>query len=274
MTVHRIGQIEVFEIDQNIDHYTRKEREKVINGHFKKEYQGKEVNYLLNGEEINAAINHITRNNFKARQHSNKYESNKAFKTRNDIVFSGDYMNLISNIPYIYSNDEKKANQNIHHKKDNKWHYFQKVILCNNILFSVNIDIIERKNRFYIYNVKLKEVDAPTIRRSKISTSYETSISKYNADLKDDFTLHKIWIDESILSVILEHFNDSEVRLEAVHKTIKNQTDCYFIDGDQVLPVPIEELDPQLQHILQETIAQELESSQQKDTHLKEREER
>ena len=39
MAVHKIGSIEVFEIDQNIDQYTRKQREQIINDLFKKEYQ-------------------------------------------------------------------------------------------------------------------------------------------------------------------------------------------------------------------------------------------
>lgn len=52
MSVHKIGQIEVFEIDQNIDQYTRKEREEFINELFKQKYQGKEIKYLLNGDEI------------------------------------------------------------------------------------------------------------------------------------------------------------------------------------------------------------------------------
>lgn len=54
MSVHKIANIEVFEINQNIDQYTRKEREEFINELFKQEYQGKEISYLLNGQEIKA----------------------------------------------------------------------------------------------------------------------------------------------------------------------------------------------------------------------------
>lgn len=38
MAVHKIGSIEVFEIDQIIDQYTRKQREQIINDLLKKEY--------------------------------------------------------------------------------------------------------------------------------------------------------------------------------------------------------------------------------------------
>ena len=57
MSIKKVGSIEVYELDENLDKYTRKEREEYINELFKQEYQGKEISYLLNGEEIKALIN-------------------------------------------------------------------------------------------------------------------------------------------------------------------------------------------------------------------------
>ncbi len=57
MSMKKVGSIEIYELDENLDKYTRKEREKYINELFKQEYQGKEISYLLNGEEIKALIN-------------------------------------------------------------------------------------------------------------------------------------------------------------------------------------------------------------------------
>lgn len=57
MIVHKIGQIEVFEIDQNIDQYTRKEREEFINELFKQEYQGKQISFIKCGNTFSALIN-------------------------------------------------------------------------------------------------------------------------------------------------------------------------------------------------------------------------
>ena len=74
MSMKKVGSIEVYELDENLDKYTRKEREEYINELFKQEYQGKEISYLLNGEEIKALINQKTRRNFRAYQHSGKYE--------------------------------------------------------------------------------------------------------------------------------------------------------------------------------------------------------
>ena len=47
MSMKKVGSIEVYELDENLDKYTRKEREEYINELFKQEYQGKEISYLL-----------------------------------------------------------------------------------------------------------------------------------------------------------------------------------------------------------------------------------
>ena len=82
MSMKKVGSIEVYELDENLDKYTRKEREEYINELFKQEYQGKEISYLLNGEEIKALINQKTRRNFRAYQHSGKYETKKSYNAR------------------------------------------------------------------------------------------------------------------------------------------------------------------------------------------------
>ena len=176
MSMKKVGSIEVYELDENLDKYTRKEREEYINELFKQEYQGKEISYLLNGEEIKALINSTTRINFRAYQHSGNFETNKSYRTRQNIAFSGDYIDMISNIPYNYSKDEHKEYQKRHHK-NNKWHYFTKIIKCNNCYYSVNIDIVERNSNYYIYNTKLKEVDAQALSPGMIPTSSATNIS-------------------------------------------------------------------------------------------------
>ena len=121
-------------------------------------------------------INSTTRINFRAYQHSGKFETKKAYNVRRNIAFSGDYIDMISNTPYNYSKDEYKEYQKKHHK-NSKWHYFIKIIKCNNCFYSVNIDIIERNGNYYIYNTKLKEVDAQALSLGMISTSSTTNIS-------------------------------------------------------------------------------------------------
>lgn len=176
MSMKKVGSIEVYELDENLDKYTRKEREEYINELFKQEYQGKEISYLLNGEEIKALINQKTRRNFRAYQHSGKYETKKSYNARQNIAFSGNYIDMISNTSYNYSKAESKVHQKRHHK-NNRWHYFNKIIKCNNCFYSVNIDVLEKDNNYFIYNTKLKEVDAPALNRSMISTSSVINIS-------------------------------------------------------------------------------------------------
>ena len=40
MSMKKVGSIEVYELDENLDKYTRKEREEYINELFKQEYPG------------------------------------------------------------------------------------------------------------------------------------------------------------------------------------------------------------------------------------------
>ena len=171
----KVGSIEVYELDENLDKYTRKEREEYINEFFKQEYQGKEISYLLNGEEIKALINQKTRRNFRAYQHSGKYETKKSYNARQNIAFSGNYIDMVSNTLYDFSEDEHKKYQKGHHY-DSNWHYFYKIIKCNDCFFYVIIDILERNGNYYIYNTKLKEVDAPALYRGVISTSSTNNI--------------------------------------------------------------------------------------------------
>ena len=120
MTVHKIGSIEVFEIGQNIDQYTRKEREEFINELFKQEYQGKEIGYLLNGTEIKALIDSISRKNINAKKHTGyKSENRREFNKKQDVVFSGDYLELVDNMNYQETYNELKSGQNKYHKQPN-----------------------------------------------------------------------------------------------------------------------------------------------------------
>lgn len=177
MSMKKVGSIEVYELDENLDKYTRKEREEYINELFKQEYQGKEISYLLNGEEIKALINQTTRKNYKAYQHSDKFECRNAYNTRQDIAFSNDFIPLISNANFKRQSLEHYAGQSGSHRQNNHWYYFNKIIFCNDNLYNVIIDILERNGNYYIYNTKLKEVDARALNPGMISTSSTTNIS-------------------------------------------------------------------------------------------------
>lgn len=172
MLIKRIGDVEIYEIDKNLKRCTRKEREIIINELFKNEYIGKEIHYLLNGKEINAIVNSITRRNFFAIRHGfNQKESYKEINIKHNIVFSGDFINLISNAKYNSSNKELKLGINKQHIKNNLWHTFIKDIVINYEEYRMYLNIRESENKYYIYNLRLKNIkrDARSDLRAKLA---------------------------------------------------------------------------------------------------------
>ena len=256
MTVHKIGQIEVFEIDQNIDEYTRKEREQFINELFKQEYQGKEIKYLLNGDEINALINNTTKHNFRSYQHSGKYENKKGFKTRQDIAFSGDYLNLIEDMSYDNTKLELKIGQNKYHQKNNKWHYFTKTILCNQKIYTINLDILEKNKKYYIYSINAKEVESLAKCQRLVSTSFINNISQINEDIKGKYILNREWIDDDLFKVVIKN-PKNPFYVEAVCKTVKKKIEYYITNGQHVYPIQKGDIEKEALNLILETIENE-----------------
>ena len=104
-------------------------------------------------------------------------ETFNEFKKRQDIAFSNDFIPLISNTNFKIQSLEHYAGQSDSHRQNNHWYYFNKIIFCNDNLYNVIIDILERNGNYYIYNTKLKEVDARALNPGMISTSSTTNIS-------------------------------------------------------------------------------------------------
>lgn len=155
--IEKIGEIEVYQINENLNGLSLKEREKRINEIFKNRYLGKEVKYFLNNKEIHALINAMTRKNITSKKHGGvAIESKKGFKTKLNLIISNDFIKVLNNAKYFKSKEHSKSFENRNHKKENEWHYFKKKIIVNEILYEVVVDIKERNGRFIIYNMKLK----------------------------------------------------------------------------------------------------------------------
>lgn len=230
MTVHKIGSIEVFEIDQNIDQYTRKQREKQIENMFRNQYQGKEITLIRCGNSISALINRITRNNHTVKRHShNQRESNLEYKKRQDLTFSGDYLELISDLTYVNSQRDNYPSQSRSHTTNTVWHYFKKEIICQNHKFKVILDVRENDGRYTIYNTKLKEVPFPP-RNQPLQNMLATSSVDIIANQKNNYNQNDIqieWINNNILKIIKE-FKAAGVTVSAVYKTIKKEVNYYI----------------------------------------------
>lgn len=153
--VAKVGEIEVYYIDEDLEKLSKKERIKRIDELFKKEYQGKQIKYLLNNKEIRALINSITRSNISSRIHGGSVnETNKEFSIKQGIILKGDYIKLISELDYIRTSEDKRKENHINYK----FHYFKKVIMCNKRYYEVVVDIREHAKGFIIYNTKIKEI--------------------------------------------------------------------------------------------------------------------
>ncbi len=217
MSMRKVGSIEIYTLDENIDQYTRKEREKIINELFKNEYQGKEISYLLNGDEINALITQKTRKNFLSRHHSEYVEHKRSFNTKIDIAFSGDLKELMENANYTASARERKVGQNEIHREHNQWFYFEKNILCNNRYFLAKIDILKQDERYYLYHIKLKEVDNP-INRDQTSTSSMDNIPQENEKIKNGERHLCSGLDTQIQDAQMKVTNDKNGNFQSIKK--------------------------------------------------------
>ena len=260
MTVHKIGSIEVFEIDQNIDQYTRKQREKQIENMFRNQYQGKEITLIRCGNSISALINRITRNNHTVKRHShNQRESNLEYKKRQDLTFSGDYLELISDLTYVNSQRDNYPSQSRSHTTNTVWHYFKKEIICQNHKFKVILDVRENNGRYTIYNTKLKEVPFPPRNQpvqNKLATSSMNHISQSDEKIKEKYILNREWMDDDLFKVVIKN-PENPFYVEAVCKTVKKKIEYYITDGQHVYPIQKGDIEKQALNLILETIENE-----------------
>ena len=216
---------------------------------------------MLNNEEIKAVINKITRKNFGTRIHSKyKSENISEFQKKHDIAFSNDYLSLISNMKYQSTSNELKSGQNKYHKQTNLWHNYNKLIIVNQIIYKVKLNLREDKGRFYIHNVKLKEVDVPVIGLTRDSAINSGRLSPLKSiipnnikDLQKNLEIPMEWIDENTLKLeIVDPIN--KLTTIAVCKTIKKSMEFYLTDGQQVESIKEKDLDAQLLHQFYEKV--------------------
>lgn len=155
-----VNYIEHYNVDEKIYDLTFNEREKMCKKIFKDYYTGNTVKYFINGKFVDALIDDTTKNNFFAPSHKgHRSETRRALRLRCNIACNGEYLNLIGNMKYKYSKKELKEGQNAIHSSKNVWHYFTKYIVCKNHVYEVTSCIRENKNKYYLHNTKLKEVD-------------------------------------------------------------------------------------------------------------------
>ena len=123
---------------------------------FQEEYQGKSVVYDKEGKSLIVNTKKDTRKKF---LWTDSKVWNRMRKIKIGIGFEGDYLHLISNVNFLFSSNERKPGQSKFHKNTNAWHYFDKLILCDEVPFRVLIDVRESKNHeFSIHNISLSMI--------------------------------------------------------------------------------------------------------------------
>lgn len=149
----RVETIEEFHISDSTKALTQKEKIEKLNEYFKKEYQGKVVEYDKDGESIRVFTTTDTRKNF-------SWMKAGVRRAQHDVKLSiaadGQYPALIANVRFRSSSVEEKSNQSLFHKKTAQWHYFEKTIICDFVRYDVLIDVREsEKHVCTIHNISL-----------------------------------------------------------------------------------------------------------------------
>lgn len=104
-------------------------------------------------------------------------------------------------------------------------------------MYKVVLNIRQDKNRFYIHNVKLKEVDVPVIGLTRDSAINSGRLSPLNKsitnnikDLQQNSKIPMEWIDENTLKLEIED-PVNKLSTIAVCKTLKRSMEFYLTNG-------------------------------------------
>lgn len=169
MTKIKKSSIDVFDVSDDVKELTHKEKLEILKDYFQKEYQGQTVKYEILGKEINPLINAVTRNEFRKQ---GKNESIEQYHTRINIGANNEFMTLIRGANYTRSAPEGKKGQSPLHYNTKEWHYFRKLIMCDNDYYYVNIDVREDlHSNMKVYAVTLGDVGEEVIREIEKETS-------------------------------------------------------------------------------------------------------
>lgn len=126
------------------------------------------------------------------------------------------------------------------------------------------MNIREDNNRYFIHNVKLKEVDASTINlmygsminQNQLSTSSINNISQSDEEIKGKYILNREWIDDDLFKVVIRN-PENPFYVEAVCKTLKKKIEYYITNGQLVYPIQKGDVEKEALNFILETIENE-----------------
>ena len=147
--------IEIYETSNEIKALSYKERKSILLDSIKNEYLGRTAKFTKNDNVYYAKLN---QQYVKKGIYGDKKSDEKGYKAKINIGADGNYFELTENSLYSNSSKEqgKKTNTRIH-ENVKRWDYFIKTVKSDGNYFDVLINIADKDNDQYVYDVTLKE---------------------------------------------------------------------------------------------------------------------
>ena len=148
--------IEVYETSEKLKSLSLKERKGLLIDAIRNEYVGRTAKFNKNGTVYYATLDTVS-----ARKslYGDKKSDKKGYKAKINIGADGNYFELVENALYDSSKDEvgKTTNTDIH---DNvaQWDYYIKTVISDGRYYKVLINVADKGNNQYVYDVSLKEI--------------------------------------------------------------------------------------------------------------------
>lgn len=145
--------IEVYETSNNIKQLSYKKRKAIILNMIRNQYYGRTAKFNKQGKTYYATINYISA---KKAMYGDKKSDAKGYNAKINVGADGNYFELVENSIYDHSSTEigKKTNSDIHDNV-NQWDYYIKTIMVDNNIFDVLINVADKGNNQYVYDVTL-----------------------------------------------------------------------------------------------------------------------
>lgn len=147
--------VEIYETSKSTKDLTNNQKKKFLLEIIRNDYVGKTVKFHKNGEVYYAFLNKTSAN--KA-IYGDKKSDSSGYRAKLNIGADGNYIELLENSKYNKSSDEqgKQTNTDIHNNTTS-WDYYVKTVSSDGVLFDVLINIANKGDNQYVYDVNLKK---------------------------------------------------------------------------------------------------------------------
>lgn len=147
--------IEIYETSEKIKQMTYKKRKALLLDMIKSEYRGRTAKFIKDGVTYYAVLNG---DGVRKGIYGDKKSDNKGYNAKINIGADGNYFELVENSKYTSSSPEqgKSTNTNIH-ENVLQWDYYQKTIQSDGHLYDVLVNVADKGNNQYVYDVTLRE---------------------------------------------------------------------------------------------------------------------